>query len=120
MTHRESALDHDLSLVFSPLDKRALGIALGLMCAALVTAATLLAVLFDPQGRIPLGLLREFFWGYDVSFRGALLGGTWAFFTGFVWGWFLAFTRNLVLAIWLIGVRVRADLSASRTFLDHI
>ena len=50
----------------------------------------------------------------------ALIGGAWMFFIGFVWGWFLAFCRNLVLAIWLISVHVRADVAASRVFLDHI
>ena len=120
MTRRETALDHDLALVFAPLDKRALGLALGILLAIFVGLLTLLSLTLDPAGRVPLVLLREFFRGYDVSLRGAFIGAAWAFFTGFVWGWFLAFTRNLVLAIWLIGVRVRADLSASRTFLDHI
>jgi len=120
MRPHESVLDHDLALVFSPLDKRALGIALGVLLAVITAALTLLSLVFDPEGRVPLVLLREFFWGYEVSLRGALIGASWALFTGFVWGWFLAFTRNLVLALWLIGVRVRADLSASRTFLDHI
>ena len=47
-----------------------------------------------------------------------LLGA--AFGVGFVAGWFTAFVRNLVCAVWLLGVRVRADLVASRDFLDHI
>lgn len=120
MTRHATALDHDLALVFAPLDKRALGLSLGVLLAILTGLLTVLSMSLDPDGRVPLALLREFFWGYEVSLRGAFIGAAWAFFTGFVWGWFLAFTRNLILAIWLIAVRVRADVSASRTFLDHI
>jgi hypothetical protein len=35
-------------------------------------------------------------------------------------GWFLAFCRNLLLAVKLFVVRTRAELSQTRDFLDHI
>lgn len=120
MTDADTALDVRLAHVFSPLDKRALGAALGLLAAVIVMLVTVLSMLFDPQRRIPLDLLSQFFLGYDVSARGAVIGALWACFIGFVWGWFLAFVRNLVMALWLMAIRVRADLTASRSFLDHI
>ncbi len=113
-------LDPELALVFAPLDKRAMGLALGVLGGALLGGATLLSLLVDPQRTFPLYLLSQIFPGYEVSARGALIGAGWACFTGFVWGWFLAFMRNLVMAAWLLGVRVRADLTASRSLLDHI
>jgi hypothetical protein len=44
----------------------------------------------------------------------------WGFLVAFVAGWFLAFCRNLALAIIAFAIRTRAELSATRNFLDHI
>lgn len=107
-------------LAFAPLDKRAFGLAIGSVLALALALLTLASLLIDAQHRFPLLLLREYLVGYEISFRGAGIGAAWMFFIGFVWGWFLAFSRNLVLAIWLISVNVRVDIEASRTFLDHI
>lgn len=120
MIHDDLELESTLAHVFAPLDKRALGLAFGLVCAMLIGAVTIVSMVIDPDGRFPLGLLSEFFYGYSVSVSGALIGAAWAFATGFVWGWFLAICRNFVLALWLMVVRVRSDLSATREFLDHI
>ncbi len=120
MTTRPTALQRQLVLAFAPLDKRAFGLALGIVLGLAISALTVVSLLVDPRQQFPLALLREYFVGYEVSVRGALIGGAWMFFIGFVWGWFLAFCRNLVLAIWLISVHVRADVAASRVFLDHI
>ena len=109
-----------LAPVLAPLDKRALGIAIGLAVSLTVGGATLLSMMADPARRFPLGLLSNFFMGYDISGTGLLIGMAWGFLTGFVWGWFLAFTRNLVFAIWVLWVRVRADVAVSRDLLDHI
>ena len=120
MSGVDDSLDVALAHVFAPLDKRALGAAVAVMGAALVVLVTVLSMLFDPQRQIPLQLLSQFFLGYEVTGRGAGIGAIWACFIGFVWGWFLAFVRNLVMALWLMAIRVRADLTASRSFLDHI
>jgi hypothetical protein len=106
--------------ILAPLDKRALGVAFGVAVAISVAAATVFCMVTDPEGRIPLRLLSQFFAGYSVSREGIAIGAAWGFVTGFVWGWFLAFTRNLVLAVWLVWVRVRADVEVSRDLLDHI
>lgn len=116
----DQEIERQLALVFAPLDKRALGIAFGVALGLGIVAVTFLSMMLDPERRVPLGLLNEYFYGYEPTAAGALVGGAWGFVTGFVWGWFLAFCRNLVLAIWLMMVRVRADLSSSRGFLDHI
>lgn len=113
-------LPPDLVLAFAPLHKRAFGMAVGFTLGLLVALITAAGTVLDPEGRVPIGLLSEYFYGYSVSWLGALIGAGWAFFVGFVGGWFIAFARNLVLAAWIFIVRARADLKATRDFLDHI
>lgn len=113
-------LEVTIARAFAPLDKRALGIALGVASAAIVVGATVMSLLVDPERVFPLDLLGQFFFGYSVSIRGVAIGGVWGFFTGFCWGWFLAFARNLMLSLWLLSVRVRADMASSRDVLDHL
>lgn len=120
MTVTPARLQRQLALAFAPLDKRAFGLAAGIVLAIALASLTVASMLIDASQRFPLALLSEYCIGYEVSIRGAGIGGAWMFVIGFVWGWFLAFCRNLVLAIWLISVNVRADVEASRTFLDHI
>ncbi len=110
-----------LLLVFAPLHKRALGLAFGSATALLVFGVTVLHLLFvRPRDALNLYLLREYFYGYTISWTGAFIGAWWGFFTGFVAGWFLAFGRNFALALSLFITRTRAELQQSRDFLDHI
>lgn len=109
-----------LSLAFAPLHKAAFGAAIGAACALLVFSATVVSLLRDPEQRAPLYLLQHYFTGYSVSWGGALIGATWAGFTGFVFGWFTAFCRNLILAVSLFVIRTRAELAETRDFLDHV
>lgn len=110
----------DLVLAFAPLHKAALGVALGLAAAVALFGITAMHLVMRPQRGLDLSLLSQYFAGYEVSWAGALIGAAWGFFVGFVAGWFTAFTRNLVVAIWLLIVRARADMEATRDFLDHI
>ena len=120
MTIQDPAIERQLALVFAPLDKRALGFGFGAAFALLLVIATLVSMTVDPGQRFPLWILNEFFYGYTVSWTGAIVGAAWAFATGFFWGWFAAFARNLVYALWLMTLRIRSDFSTSRDFLDHI
>jgi len=120
MTTSDSQLAGQLALAFAPLDKRALGIGVGVAFALLVFTVTILGILVDPGHSFPLDLLNHFFYGFRVSIVGAMVGAAWAFVTGFFWGWFAAFMRNLVYALWLMNLRIRTDFSTSRDFLDHI
>jgi hypothetical protein len=115
----EEQVPKQLLLVFQPLHKRAMGVAVGTVTGLLVLLATLVMMLQGGTG-YPLSLLGEYFFGYTVSPVGALVGLFWGFIAGFVFGWFFAFCRNLVIAAWLFIVRTREELSASRDFVDHI
>ena len=111
--------EQQLKLAFAPLDKRAFGAAIGIAFAALVFAVTVFHVIAQPDGP-EIGLLRFFFYGYSVSWAGAFIGAFWAFVAGFVGGWFVAFCRNFVIAVSVFLTRARAELRATRDFLDHI
>jgi len=113
------ALPGELALAFLPLHKRAFGMAFGAAAGLLVFGITAIT-LVRPHADIRLELLAEYFYGYSVSWSGAFIGLAWAFVSGFVAGWFIAFCRNLVIAVSLWLTRTRAELDAGRDFLDHI
>jgi hypothetical protein len=111
---------HPVQYLFAPIHKRALGLALGLTAGLVVFAVTAFHVIARPADGLSIELLSQYFYGYDVTWRGAFVGLWWAFVAGFAAGWFLAFLRNLVLATWLLVVRAKASLAQTKDFLDHI
>lgn len=113
-------LPEEAILAFLPLHKRALGLAFGLVGGALLFVATVFALLVlggDPTG---LELLGEYFYGYEITWPGAFIGFFWGFVTCFVFAWFAAFVRNLVIATYIFVARTREELRQTRDFLDHI
>ncbi len=113
-------LQAELLLAFAPVHKSAFGAALGVALALVVFLITVVTIGMSADQRPNLELLAIYFRGYSVSWTGALIGAAWAGFMGFVFGWFLAFCRNLILAVSLFVIRTRAELSQTRDFLDHI
>ncbi len=105
---------------FAPLHKSAFGAAIGLTAAIVVFLATAIHLMRNPEPQFPLHILGAYFRGYTVSWSGAFIGAFWAGFAGFVAGWFLAFCRNAVLAVFLFILRTKAELSESRDILDHL
>jgi len=124
MTHVQQSTGDDLprrvTLAFAPVHKRAFGVATGLAAGLALFVLTLISLTRGPDAQQPLTLLNQYFAGYSVSPKGAVIGLLWGFGTGFVMGWFVAFCRNLVVAASIFWIRTRAELSANRDFLDHI
>lgn len=116
----EDALGAELDVAFSPLHKRCLGIAVGVVTGLVILALTLVHLVRSPEEPYPLILLEQYFPGYSVSVIGALVGMAWGFWIGFVVGWFFAFCRNATLSLTAILFRTRAELAENRGFLDHI
>ena len=116
----DDPLERAARRLFAPMDKLAFGVAVGTAAGLLLLVLTAADLLLDDADRVPLALLAQYFAGYRESWTGAAIGLAWGLAVGFVIGWFTAFVRNLVLAIWLVVLRARADLAASRDFLDHI
>lgn len=109
-----------MHLAFARLHKAAFGVATG-VAGALVMGAITVIVLVVPRARtFPLGLLGQYFAGYEVSWTGVVVGMGWGFIVSFVGGWFVAFCRNLALAVSAFMIRTRAEIEQTRNFLDHI
>ena len=109
-----------LRLAFAPLHKAAFGTATGVALALLFVTLTVAAILSPRAHEFPLHLLDQFFAGYSVTWGGAIVGAVWGFAVGFVAGWFVAFCRNLAMAIVAFTYTARAQLLQTREFLDHI
>lgn len=105
---------------FAPVHKRALGFAVGVVFGLGFFLVTALHVVLDPSPALPLGLLAQFFYGYEVSWQGSAIALGWGFFTGFVAGWFAGFIHNLVTAIIVFVFKTRGELAQTKDFLDHI
>jgi hypothetical protein len=116
----DDALPLELARVCAPIHKRILGLAVGLTAGGLVFAITAFHVLADPTEGPNIQLLNQYFYGYTVSWTGAVIGGLWGVFGGFVAGWFLAFVRNVCVASRIWYVSARAELVSTHDFLDHI
>jgi hypothetical protein len=117
----EPTLPSSVRLAFAPLHKRAFGLAVGVALGVAIAGATLVYLVRGEGNQGPgLWLLQNYLAGYSVSLTGVLVGGAWGVFIGFVAGWFVAFCRNLAIAVSVFVFRVRAELNQSRDFLDHI
>src|SRR5262245_38231894 len=77
-----------LTVAFAAVDKRALGIAVGIVVGLGIFGLTIVHRVLRPASGLPLGLLSQYFLGYNVTWAGAVVGFFWGFFTGFVCGWF--------------------------------
>lgn len=117
---REGAIPEPLASLLAPIDRRALGVAVGTVSGLGVLLLTVDALLRQPEPGLNLGLLGHYFPGYAVSVAGAFAGLAWAFALGFCAGWLLAFVRNLVVAGWILVVRSRHELAMTRDLLDHM
>lgn len=116
----QQVLEQQLALAFAPLHKRAFGMAIGSAVGVSLFVLTAVHLLRRPAEGVDLSLLAQYFYGYTVTWGGAVVGLAWGFVVGFVAGWFFAFCRNLVLATSIFFIRTRAELKATREFLDHI
>ena len=116
---RAASADVSFDRLFPRIHKVALGIAIGVPAAGATLLLTLFHVVFQPKA-LPLGLLSQFFYGYNETWGGAFIGAAWASGVGFAGGWLVGFVHNLNLDLWLMLVHARADLSQKRNALDHI
>ena len=121
MTYQQKTDPTDELIVQSlaKLDGRALGIAIGLLTGFGIFAATNFLVL--KGGEVigtNLGLLSQFFIGYDVDFRGSLIGLVYGVIVGFVIGWLIAAIRNFVFTIYIHLFKLRGSISAVNDYID--
>jgi hypothetical protein len=120
LNSKASVFHLPVASTLGPAHKRALGVALGIVCGAGVFLITAFHVVFHPTDALEIGLLAQYFYGYRVSWPGAFVGLFWGGVTGFVAGWFLAFVRNFVIGVRMMLLRDKAELARLKDFLDHI
>jgi len=116
----DNTVDSPLLRAFAPLHRSALGIASGVVLGGLICAATLALVIHGRYPNVKLYLLDQFFWGYSVSWTGALVGFVWGWVVGFVLGYGFALVRNAAVWMWLTVIRSRAEMEQYSDFLDHL
>ena len=109
-----------LAPTVAPVNKGAFGVAVGCVSGIPVFLLTAFHLLLNPVGGLQLELLSQYFYGYDVTWVGAIVGLAWGWLFGFIGGWVAALLRNFLTAVWILTVKGRAELSQGRDFLDQL
>jgi len=113
--------DDIVTQVFTRMDKRAFGAAVGMTTGLIISLATLWLVIKGGAVVGPkMALLSQYFWGYTVTYEGAALGALYGFITGFCGGWLFAGLRNFLLVFYLFKIRKIADYNSLKDLLDRI
>jgi protoporphyrinogen oxidase len=116
-----AAMEGRIAQIFPRIDGVAFGASAGAVSGVLVALATLILVLKGGAVIGPhLGLLGQFFPGYNVTARGSLLGLVYGFVAGFVGGWGFAALRNVTLLLSFAVLRRRAQLGLLKRLFEFI
>ncbi|MGH7962575.1 MAG: NAD(P)/FAD-dependent oxidoreductase [Candidatus Binatia bacterium] len=121
MTAESPSIDRMIEAVFAKLDPLALGVAVGVVCGLGLFLAT--AVLLLKGGAVvrpTLSLLGHYFFGFEVTWTGALLGLVEAGAGGFTLGYCGAWLRNWGMTAYASLLRRRAEAEAQRNLLDKV
>jgi hypothetical protein len=110
-----------LAKIFIKLDRVAFGLAVGAAGGLMLSLATLFVLLGGgPLARPALGLLGQYFPGYEVTALGTVVGLAYGFVAGFASGWGFAFLRNVCLFLWITVLSRRASFHLLRRVLEFI
>ena len=113
-------LPEPVQRAFLPVQKHAMGVALGVTGALLLAVVNIVTLYQFGEGRL-LWLLANYCPGYNPDIGlGVVVGVLWVGAYGYVMGWLLTALRNRVLAAQRTAIRVREQLSQDRDFLDQI
>ena len=102
------------------LDGIALGVALGVLGGLAVFITTNFLVWKGGDVIGPnLGLLSQFFPGYEVSAWGSLIGFVYGVISGFCIGWLAAFLRNFAVSIYIHILKLKSSMAAVNDSIDR-
>ena len=80
---------------FDRVSARAWGVAYGLLSAlGLFVATIVLVIKGGPNAGAHLGLLSNYFPGFDINVTGAAIGAVYAFVVGYIGGWTIGTLYN--------------------------
>lgn len=110
-----------IEAAFARLDPLALGAAFGFVASVgLFLATTILLVKGGPNMGANLSLLAQYFFGFTVTWKGAVLGLAQGGIGGFAVGYLVAGLRNWGLAAYASLLRRRAAAEARRDLLGQL
>lgn len=110
-----------LNGTYAQLDKLSLAVAVGILFSVVLLMLTLALVAFgSPLIGEQMELLGQYFIGYTVTYKGALIGAIYGFVWGFLLGWLTAYLRNLLFGIYLNSILRREKLRSGIGLLDYI
>ncbi len=85
-----------LRRAFERVSARGWGVSLGLLAAlGLFAATSILVIKGGPDAGAHLGLLSNYFPGFDITFFGAAVGAAYGMVVGYVAGWSVGTVYNL-------------------------
>ncbi len=117
----QTASDEALKRAFARMDKFGFATALGTVCGLAMFLATLWLVLSgNDADTSKFQLLGQYFIGYTITLRGAVIGLGYGLFWGFIWGWLFAYLWNFFLGLFIYIVKKRAQLVSLSDFLDRL
>lgn len=113
-------LDKLIVQSLAKLDGLALGVSIGVVAGLGLFLATNL-LLFKGGAVVgpTLGLLSQYFPGYEVTFRGSFIGLIYGFLSGFVVGWLIAVLRNAMVRVYLHLLKLKGSFSAVNDYIDN-
>ena len=115
----EHSFDEVIDEFFARLDPVALGVAVGIVCGSGLFLLTVLTVLNGHSQIAPkLSLLGNYFWGFETSWIGAIVGLCEASIGGFLFGNAIAKLRNWAASTFAGFLRNRTELQENRDILD--
>lgn len=102
------------------MDKFGFATASGTVCGLLVFLAT---IFLNFKGgdvvRPNLQLLSQYFYGYNVTVKGAFIGMVFSFSWAFIFGWVFAYLRNLFISFYIYRVKRKTEMLKFYDFLNH-
>ncbi|TDJ04176.1 MAG: NAD(P)/FAD-dependent oxidoreductase [Deltaproteobacteria bacterium] len=116
-----SLIEKAIIRVFSRLDKFAFAVAVGTASFLFLFLATIFLEFKGDQNIVQsMLLLNNYFVGYDISIKGAFIGGGYCFLWGFISGWLFAYIRNLSLGFVIYKEKKKLENQSLKDLLDYI
>ena len=116
-----SLIEKAIIRVFSRLDKFAFAVAVGTASFLFLFLATIFLVFKGDRNIVhSMLLLNNYFIGYDITIKGAFIGGGYCFLWGFISGWLFAYIRNLSLGFVIYKEKKKLENQSLKDLLDYI